>query len=329
MCAVECLTQSLDLLGLEGDQEGPQGDQEGPQGDQLGAAGEHFVEQSQSEGDREGDGTGPSEDMLVDEVTSEHLEVLALPSGTAQMGVVSSSVGGAAPSGGVALASEDIVSSSVGVVSSNGGVDLAEVTCDNENGHPTDPSLTTPTDEEVSRLWSEHYNGYYWYCYQMFCYEGEEGEGGVVVEGEEGMFEGVGEGNGEQTGNGEGEVGNEEGEMFDCVEEGNGEGALGSGEGEEGEMVEEEGAGNGGGMEEEGSLEGDVGREVVRELVSETVCGVVSELCTEALGSSAGPEQEGGVADGEGGVAEHGVGVAGQKRQAWSVSDEEQAERKR
>ena len=54
--------------------------------------------------------------------------------------------------------------------------------------------FTCPTDEEILRLWSEHYNSYYWYSYQVFCHQADDnlalenghGEPGEVrMEGEE------------------------------------------------------------------------------------------------------------------------------------------------
>ncbi len=49
------------------------------------------------------------------------------------------------------------------------------------NDMERDEILASPSDEDILVLWSEHYNAYYWYCYQLFCKntgkEVEEGEG--------------------------------------------------------------------------------------------------------------------------------------------------------
>lgn len=43
-----------------------------------------------------------------------------------------------------------------------------------------------PSDDVIMTMWSEHYNSYYWYCYQTFCQQtveerGGEGRGDVLV----------------------------------------------------------------------------------------------------------------------------------------------------
>ena len=48
--------------------------------------------------------------------------------------------------------------------------------------HDPEPrTLTSATDEELQRLWGEHYNTYYWYCYQQWRGGQGEGEAEVVV----------------------------------------------------------------------------------------------------------------------------------------------------
>ena len=39
------------------------------------------------------------------------------------------------------------------------------------HAHAVSDDTGTVTDEEVLRLWSEHYNSYYWYCYQIYRQE--------------------------------------------------------------------------------------------------------------------------------------------------------------
>lgn len=201
---------------------------------------------------------------------------------------------------------------------------------------PTSPAPSL-TDEEVGQLWSDHYNTYYWYCYQQFCYQSQgsvaevEGNGGVaeerevfgnggvaVEEGEEFGNGGVAEeGEGEEFGNGvEGEEemqnGGEEIEMEDSGKTGNGAEELGD------EELEGEGVWPGG--KEGVGVEGE--EEVVKELVEEAIGGVVSELVSEMLcGGDATPSSLGG--------AEVGGEEAGEmedSRKRWAQSDMDEAE---
>lgn len=206
------------------------------------------------------------------------------------------------------------------------GGDLTGHTNGNGDSVPPDHSpcsppdhTSFPTDEEVGRLWTEHYNSYYWYCYQMFCQsataggdgegEVEEGVGDLMDEGTNGEgVEELGEvGNGEEFGGGGGggEYGNGGGEEIK-EEEGMMEGDVELEEGVEGEcwddggmaeaegeyagcddgMVESEGecAGHGddGGVEAEGECAGHNDDGVLVEGGAEE--GVVGELIEEMVG---------------------------------------------
>ena len=55
---------------------------------------------------------------------------------------------------------------------------IPEASC----AHDPEPrTLTSATDEELQRLWGEHYNTYYWYWYQQWRGGQGEGEAEAVV----------------------------------------------------------------------------------------------------------------------------------------------------
>ena len=116
-------------------------------------------------------GLGNGSGHVTDHVTSDHVTSEGLGTGEAGVG-----------NGGHMAAEE----AELTVVEGDRG----------SNGNVASPS---GSDEEVAALWTEHYNTYYWYCYQAFlsnqsCPGSSEDGGGE--DGNDAMEEGEGEGDG-------------------------------------------------------------------------------------------------------------------------------------
>ena len=260
VCALECLAQAMEQLGLEG-------------------------------GDGESNGmsrviAGTSESVLRE--GSEMLNASADDT------------------------TQEIVVSDGGMAEEGNGADVSPPSSPS-HGHA---SSAAPTDEEVARLWSEHYNSYYWYCYQVFCQCEEEGENG-----------GGEMGNGESVGGGEVGNGGDMEEVGGMGEEVGGEGGEEMGNG--GSMEEGE-VGDGGDVEE--GVEGGVEGEVVSEFIDDAIESVVDEVVATVLDPPPSSSEGGGADMNEvgGAVGEDRETESGRKRQAFSDLDkDQQAEAKR
>ena len=132
-----------------------------------------------------------------------------------------------------------------------------------------------PSTDELLHLWDEHYNGYYWYAYQMFC---QQAQGDILV-----LYQA---------------------EMDRKME---GEEVLGGGDAEKEAELEGEGLGGGDSDEAVKDIAGDMAEDGVEGGGNEEESALNDN--GEALGSKEGMCQEGVSGEGSGSV-ESGVGMS-------------------